>query len=409
MAQLKSIRIILVVAGVVLVVSLFMPFFNQPTTTGAALIVTPPARDNEDPPKPPSTPNGGGPNGGSSGSNKSEKKDEIFASIYGQVTDLSTGRPGQGLEIDIEGIIVRTDSEGRFSLTGLDAGTYEATLILPNQATAAQGSITISLGEEETVTIDLDYYSQNPPTPTPVDTPEPELEPTPTPAPAEDILPEVQFDDTAAAFSPFTPPTGKVPAVFINPSHINNEEGVVGNITIDVSNVSDLGAFQAMLKFNPKVIKIEDVILGNFLESTGRQTNPLVTEVDNTAGELSFVAYTSGSTAGPNGGGTLAVVNFISKQEGISNLDMEDVILVARLGKTINATVGDGRISVTVCFGDLNGDKIIDVSDVQAVAGRVGQTVGDPNYVLTYDLNNDNLINEVDVEMITERLYETCS
>ncbi len=404
MAHLKSIRIIVIVASVVLAASLFWSFFNQPETIGAALIATPPARDDgpaeEEPPP-------------DSGSNSSQDQNgdngdaETLASIYGQVTDLSTGRSGSGLEVDIDGVIVRTDSDGRFSLTGLKAGTYVATLILPSQATAAQESVSVSLAEKETVTIELDYYSQNPPTPTPTDTPEPEPDPTPTPAPTEVVRPDTG-DDRGAAFSPFTPPTGKAPAVFINPSHINNEEGVTGNITIDVSNVSDLGAFQAMLKFNPKVIEIEDVILGNFLESTGRQTKPLVTEIDNTAGEVSFVAYTSGSTAGPNGGGTLAVVNFISKQEGISNLDMENVVLVARLGKRINATVGDGRISVSVCFGDLNGDEVIDVSDVQAVAGRVGQKVGDPNYVLTYDLNNDNLISEADVELVTERLYETC-
>jgi hypothetical protein len=175
-----------------------------------------------------------------------------------------------------------------------------------------------------------------------------------------------------------------------------------------VANVNDLGAFQATLEYDAKVIKIEDVTLGNFLDSTGRQTNPLVTEIDNTAGQVSFVAFTSGDAAGPDGGGTLAVINFTSKQAGISRLNLEEVLLVARLGKTLIAEVGDGQVNVTLCFGDLNGDDVIDVGDVQAVAGRVKQKLGDPNYVLANDLNNDRVIDEADVALVTDRLGESC-
>lgn len=82
--------------------------------------------------------------------------------------------------------------------------------------------------------------------------------------------------------------------------------------------------------------------------------------------------------------------------------------LVARLGKPISAQVGDGQISVTSCFGDLNEDEVIDVGDVQAAAGRVGQELGDPNYVLEFDVNNDRIIDEADVAIVTDRLSEAC-
>jgi hypothetical protein len=104
----------------------------------------------------------------------------------------------------------------------------------------------------------------------------------------------------------------------------------------------------------------------------------------------------------------LAVIKFTSKQSGISELELDNVRLVARLGKIIETSVGNGQINVTVCFGDLNGDQVIDVGDVQTVAGRVNQSLGDPNYVLEYDLNNNGLIDENDVTLITERLHETC-
>ena len=413
----KYMRVILPIVGVLLIVALFTPSFNQPAMTGAAPS-TPPPRNTPLPPSPPppSDPLATPAEPSDSGTSDNNSSDEIKAAIYGQVTDLSTGRPGQGLAVQINGSLVRTDSEGRYSLTGLQAGTYIAALQLPDQASPAQSIETVSLADEQTVTLDLTYYSGSPPTPiSPTATPEPEPEPEPTlPAPeaaAAEFAPleaEAQTQDISANFSPLTPTTGGKSAVWINPGHINNEKGVTGSIAIDVANVNDLGAFQASLEYDAKVIKIEDVTLGNFLDSTGRQTNPLVTEIDNTAGQVSFVAFTSGDAAGPDGGGTLAVINFTSKQAGISRLNLEEVLLVARLGKTLIAEVGDGQINVTLCFGDLNGDDVIDVGDVQAVAGRVKQKLGDPNYVLANDLNNDRVIDEADVALVTDRLGESC-
>jgi hypothetical protein len=402
MLKSKLIRPPLILIGIVLIGSLFILPINRPAIINAALI-TPPPRDT------PMQPTQAKPDpGGRGDSNKKNGEDITFAALYGQVIDLSTGQPGQGLEVKINESTVRTDSEGRYSLTGLGPGNYTVVLQLPDGATAApQSSTTLYLAEKQTVTLDLNYYSQLPPSPTPTHTPAP----IPTLPLTEEVVEyEVAptIEDISNAFSPLLPSTGGAPAVWINPGHINNEEGVNGHITIDVINVSDFGAFQATLRFDPKIIEVDEVTLGNLLDSTGRQTNPLVTEIDNSAGEVSFVAFTSGDAAGPNGGGTLAVVSFASKQAGVSDLELDNILLVARLGKKIDAEVGNGRINVVACFGDLNGDEVIDVSDVQAVAGRVGQSLGDPNYMLEYDLNNDGIIDEADVTTITDRLYEIC-
>ncbi|MCB0208863.1 MAG: hypothetical protein KDJ52_06025 [Anaerolineae bacterium] len=405
MFESKTTRIVVMVAGLMVLACFAFITLNQPSPTGASF-VTPPPRPQI------STPSSGGLGDDDDSDNSTGGDDDALdkAGIYGQITDLSTGRPGQGLELDINGSIVRTDGDGRYSITGLNAGNYTIVLLLPTQAVSAESSTQIYLKDKEIVTVDLSYYSEAPPTTVPSPTPTaapptstPQVEPT-----VEAEAPPTFKHQLNASFSPLIPSSDGSPTVWINPGHINNEDGVAGTIAIDVANVTDLGAFQGTLNFNPKVIEIEDVVLGNFLDSTGRLTNPLVTEIDNTSGEISFVAFTSGDTAGPNGGGTLAVINFVSKQPGISELELDDVRLVARLGKTISAQVGDGQISVTSCFGDLNEDEIIDVGDVQAAAGRVGQELGDPNYVLEFDVNNDRIIDEADVAIVTDRLAEEC-
>jgi hypothetical protein len=150
MLERKYIRLLMLLIAVMLLVGLFALPGRQPVITNAAQLATAPPRATSDvgPPPPPS---GGGQDGGSD-------THEIQAAIYGQVIDLSTGQPGQGLEVVINGSAVRTDSEGRYSLTGLKAGTYTAVLRLPSQATAApQSSVVVHLADKQTVTLDLNY------------------------------------------------------------------------------------------------------------------------------------------------------------------------------------------------------------------------------------------------------------
>ena len=407
MLERKYIRLLMLLIAVMLLVGLFALPGRQPVITNAAQLATAPPRATSDvgPPPPPS---GGGQDGGSD-------THEIQAAIYGQVIDLSTGQPGQGLEVVINGSAIRTDSEGRYSLTGLKAGTYTAVLRLPSQATAApQSSVVVHLADKQTVTLDLNYYSQTPPAPPPTLQVEPqaEIQPPAPPLPAVEAPVTYAFmpapQDTRNAPSPVTPFAGKGPMVWINPGRINNEQEVAGNIAIDVANVNDFGGFQATLRFDPDVIQVDNITVGDFLDSTGRQANPLVTEIDNTQGKVSLIAFTSGDTDGPIGNGTLAVVNFTPKRAGLSMLELDNVLLVARLGQRIRTDVANGQVNVIVCFGEVNGDGVIDVLDVQAVAGRVNQVLGDPDYVPEYDLNNNGMIDPGDVTIVTDRLYETC-
>lgn len=110
---------------------------------------------------------------GGSGEDEKEsgdKKPSQTGEIRGIITDLSTGSPGVGLDVEINGMIVRSDGRGFYSLTGLAAGDYTVTLVLPNDY-RTNGSQTIFVPHQGVIEVDLQYYSQQQPTSTPIPTP----------------------------------------------------------------------------------------------------------------------------------------------------------------------------------------------------------------------------------------------
>lgn len=59
-------------------------------------------------------------------------------------------------------------------------------------------------------------------------------------------------------------------------------------------------------------------------------------------------------------------------------------------------------------FGDLDGDKDVDVDDIQAVANRWRQRSGDPGWEARFDVNGDGVINIVDIMKVAAHWGETC-
>lgn len=119
-------------------------------------------------PRPPLGGSGGDGGNGGGGSGSSGPQ----SAIVGQVVDFSTGQPGAGLEVSVSGQIVRTDTDGSYSITGLSAGEYVVSPELEGQAVSAQGPVFVNLDGMNTVTVDLGYYTQ-PYAPLPTDTPQP--------------------------------------------------------------------------------------------------------------------------------------------------------------------------------------------------------------------------------------------
>lgn len=121
----------------------------------------------EPPPRP--TPGAGSGNqnngGGNSGKGNSAREKGYPGDITGTVKDLSTGLPGAGLIVMINDIAIRTDTSGRFSLTGIADGIYTVKLALPAHLTPAETSQSVTIANRSKVDILLGYYSSIEPPP----------------------------------------------------------------------------------------------------------------------------------------------------------------------------------------------------------------------------------------------------
>jgi len=79
--------------------------------------------------------------------------------IRGVVTDLSTEQPGVGVTVSINNAEVQTDSQGKYSLSGLGAGSYSVQVMPGGDAVPAQEPVTVQVDGQGSITVDLGYYS----------------------------------------------------------------------------------------------------------------------------------------------------------------------------------------------------------------------------------------------------------
>ena len=122
--------------------------------------------------------------------------------------------------------------------------------------------------------------------------------------------------------------------------------GETFTVAVEIEGAVNLGGFQLALNFDPAVVHVKDVALGNFLESTGRNTAPLGPEVDNDTGTMRHGVFSFGSQPGASGDGVLAILTLTAQGTGSSPLVLENVQVADTGGQAQTVTVEDGRVIV---------------------------------------------------------------
>ncbi|MFQ5593962.1 MAG: cohesin domain-containing protein [Anaerolineae bacterium] len=124
------------------------------------------------------------------------------------------------------------------------------------------------------------------------------------------------------------------PAVRIEPASIQVDAGSSVQIVIEIHDVVNLGAFQFDLTYDPAIVEVESISLGDFPGSTGRSVNPLGPRLE--AGKAVYGAFSFGDSAGPDGSGALATVTLKALGGGQTPLGLGNVQVI---------DIGGGRIA----------------------------------------------------------------
>ncbi|MCK4789070.1 MAG: hypothetical protein KAV87_35340, partial [Desulfobacteraceae bacterium] len=140
--------------------------------------------------------------------------------------------------------------------------------------------------------------------------------------------------------------------VRLDPSTVNlTTTGATFGINVRVDDVTNLGGFQFDIGYTPAIVTVEntsDVTLGSFLGSTGRTVTAVGPSIDNTAGKVTFGAFSFGAAAGPDGSGLLATIKFTVQSQTAGTLDLNNVILTDTSANPITVDViGDTTLTVT--------------------------------------------------------------
>ena len=153
------------------------------------------------------------------------------------------------------------------------------------------------------------------------------------------------YGTRASAISQVEPRPLMAPAALrVEPASSTVMPGETFTVAVEIEGAVNLGGFQWTLSFDPAVVQVQEVTLGGFLASTGRNSATLGPEVDNDAGTVTFGAFSFGDQPGPNGNGVLAILTLTAQGTGDSPLALKSVQVADTGGQTQAVTAKGGRV-----------------------------------------------------------------
>lgn len=123
----------------------------------------------------------------------------------------------------------------------------------------------------------------------------------------------------------------------------------VGNsatFDVNISNITNLYAFQFDLSFAPRTLSAVSIVEGPFLPTVGA-TFFIPGTIDNVGGMIASTADTLlGPRPGVNGSGTLAILTLTGLEPGTSGIDLSNLTLLNSSLRPISAGLQNGSVRV---------------------------------------------------------------
>lgn len=169
--------------------------------------------------------------------------------------------------------------------------------------------------------------------------------------------------------------------------------GQTFTVNINVSEVTDLYAWQTGVTFNPEVLECTGFYEGEFLERSGEKRIFLEhgKDMDNALGIAYFRGCCLlGSVPGVDGSGQLAYVTFKSVGIGVSDFHLTDVVLINSKLENVKFTVAEGFTvqvyGVNYHVGIINNFTGIENSHDSPLSGTFNTTLSIHDKNIGFDL-----------------------
>ncbi len=144
----------------------------------------------------------------------------------------------------------------------------------------------------------------------------------------------------------FTSASAQQAVVSVDPPSQSVDAGNSFSINVMVDDVSNLGAYEFVIQYDPALVSFQSASNGPFLGSTGRSLYLLNPVVDPVAGTVRYGCGTLGGGDGPSGSGELATLTFNALAAGQSSLDFTTVNLSDPLSNDIPAGAVGGVVLI---------------------------------------------------------------
>ena len=118
----------------------------------------------------------------------------------------------------------------------------------------------------------------------------------------------------------------------LTPEEIYAQPGESFTVDLIVEDVQDLAGFEALLHYDPRILRFDGLAEGDFLASTGNTAQSRKAQVELDAGTVTLGGFSLGEQDSPEGTGRLVTLTFTIRGAGASTLTLSDVQLAQRCG-----------------------------------------------------------------------------
>jgi len=141
-----------------------------------------------------------------------------------------------------------------------------------------------------------------------------------------------------------TPPAGNARVLFL-PAQVETRVSNPVSVSLMLEGGADVASAPLQIQFDPRILRLTDVVRGDFLASDGQQ--PIFTKnIMNDAGTATIQLNRQPGTPGVNGGGVLVNLQFQAVARGMTVVNVPGLMVRNSQGQPV--ATGNPQLSIRV-------------------------------------------------------------